>query len=292
MTHNNKGDVLIRWIRVARALEAGGFYNAAKLFWATVFSTEIRASNSQSLPIAPDELDREMALAINEIATFGGKPEQIAALERGRAGARENRTIPASDIPQVFVCRTCGEVMLDRPPHHCPTCGAHILTFREFTPVYFLEPLEPSDALDALAQGPAEVEEAITGLAEENMRRPPQPGEWAVRDVLSHILIAEGLLSARIDKMLVEENPSLQGVAAWNVDGEDSLSARDVFERYWSSRRATVERLKNIHAQDWWRTAQHEEFVRFTLLQQASYFAKHERYHLPQIAAIRQAIDA
>jgi len=53
---------------------------------------------------------------------------------------------------------------------------------------------------------------------------------------------------------------------------------------------ATVGQLKAMSPGDWWRTARHEEFVQFTILQQASYFAKHERSHLPQIDAIRQAI--
>jgi hypothetical protein len=48
--------------------------------------------------------------------------------------------------------------------------------------------------------------------------------------------------------------------------------------------------LDGIEWQDWWRTAQHEEFGSVTILQQASYFAKHERSHWPQIEAIRRAL--
>ncbi len=41
-----------------------------------------------------------------------------------------------------------------------------------------------------------------------------------------------------------------------------------------------------------WRTGHHDEFGEVTVLQQASYFAKHERSHLPQIAESRRAIGA
>ena len=282
----------IRLVRVAGGLEAGGYYNAAKLLWAIVFSQAIRASSEQGAPIDADELDCEMKAAINGLIAEGAKPELITALQHGRQGARENRTIPWTEIPPVFVCRTCGEVALGEAPQRCPTCDARALTFREFPPVYFLEPLHPQQALAALVSAPDEVEELVKGLSEEQMARPPRSGEWAIRNVLSHLLVAQGLLAGRVKKMLAEDNPSLKGVAAWAIGGEESLSAREILERYRASRQATVERLKRISVQDWWRTAQHEEFGQVTLLQQASYFAKHDCYHLPQIEAIRRAIGA
>jgi uncharacterized damage-inducible protein DinB len=291
--HQNPQDYehLIRLMRVARGLESGGFYNAAKLIWACLFSQEIRASNERGIPTVTDELDHEMQEAIDALATRDARPELIVALKHGQQAARENRTIPQRDIPAVHVCRTCGEVMLGMPMQ-CPMCGAHPLTLREFLPIYFLEPMEPEQAIAALAEGPGEVEVAIQGLSEEQMRQTPRPGEWAIRSVLAHILIAQGLLAARVPKILAEDSPSLQGVAAWAVTDQASLSAGELLKQYRSSREETVNRLKSISAQDWWRTAQHDEFGQVTLLQQASYFARHERTHLPQIQMIRQAIRA
>jgi uncharacterized damage-inducible protein DinB len=144
--------------------------------------------------------------------------------------------------------------------------------------------------MEALICGPDEVEDALKGLSEEQMTQPSQPGEWAIRDVLWHLLMAQSVFAARVEKMLVEDNPSLEGIAVWTIEGEESLSARDILARYRDSRMATVDQLKAMSPGDWWRTARHEEFVQFTILQQASYFAKHERSHLPQIDAIRQAI--
>jgi hypothetical protein len=102
--------------------------------------------------------------------------------------------------------------------------------------------------------------------------------------------MAQSVFAGRVEKMLAEDNPSLEGIAVWTIEGEESLSARDILTRYRDSRTATVEQLKAMSPGDWWRTARHEEFVQFTILQQASYFAKHERSHLPQMDAIRQAI--
>ncbi|MBA7507672.1 hypothetical protein ES706_06392 [subsurface metagenome] len=283
---------LIRLVRVARGLEAGGYYNAAKLFWATAFCQELRASNEQGLPLEADDLDREIQTAIDTLATAGAKPELVAALQYGQQAARENRTIPWTEIPQVYVCRTCGEIALGQAPQRCPTCGARALTFREFPPVYYLEPLSPPQVMAALVSGPDEVEDAVKGLSEEQMTQPPRPGKWTVRNVLWHLLMAQSVFAGRVEKMLAEDNPSLEGIAVWTIEREESLSARDILARYRDSRMATVDQLKAMSLGDWWRTARHEEFVQFTILQQASYFAKHERHHLRQIDVIRQATGA
>ena len=281
---------LIRLVRIARGLEAGGYYNAAKLFWAMAFSEELRASGEQGVPLGADDLDREVQITIDTLGAAGAKPELITALQFGRQAAREDRTIPSAEIPPVHVCRTCGEIALGQAPQRCPACGARALTFREFLPVYYLEPLSPQQVMAALVSGPDEVEDAVKGLSGEQMTQPPQPGEWAIRDALWHLLMAQSVFAGRVEKMLAEDNPSLEGVAVWTIEGEESLSARDILARYRDSRTATVEQLKAMSPGDWWRTAWHEEFVQVTILQQASYFAKHERSHLPQIYAIRQAI--
>ena len=46
----------------------------------------------------------------------------------------------------------------------------------------------------------------------------------------------------------------------------------------------------NVAPEDWWRTGWHEEFGAVTVLQQASYFAKHDHAHLTQIEAARRAL--
>lgn len=285
-------DEIVGLVRLARSLEAGGYNNAAKLFWAAAFSEEIRSSRPQGLPIDSAERNRALDSAIEMLAARGCKPEFIAALKRGQEGARENRENTLAEIPPVHVCRTCGELMLGPLVERCPTCGALALTFREFPPIYYLEPLESQHALAALESGPNLIATAIQGLSERQMQQPPAPGEWAISDILSHLLVTQALLAGRVTKMLAENNPSLKGVAAWDIGGEEKLTPHDVIKRYSTSRAETVDRLRKISLQDWWRTAQHEEFGTVTILQQASYFAKHERQHVPQFEAIRHALGA
>jgi hypothetical protein len=47
-----------------------------------------------------------------------------------------------------------------------------------------------------------------------------------------------------------------------------------------------------LTAEQWLRVGEHEEFGPVTLLQQASYFARHDHSHLGQVEAIRRALEA
>jgi len=284
------GDRLINFVRIARGLERDGLYNAAKLFWAAVFSAEVRESGQRGIPINPEERDREIETAIVRLKAAGAESEFLAALDAGRRAALENRTIPRSEIPDVFVCRDCGEIFVGEPPAQCSTCGARALTFRAFPPVYYLEPLQPQQVLAALASAPDEITKIVQGLTEDEMAWSPAPGKWSIRDVLHHLLVAQGLLAGRVEKLLAEENPSLNAVAAWTIRSDDALTGQEVMDRFRASREATVAHLQSISLPDWFRTGQHEEFGEVSLLQQASYFAKHERHHLPRMESTRRRV--
>jgi uncharacterized damage-inducible protein DinB len=282
---------VIQFVRVARGLERDGLYNAAKLFWAAAFSTEVRESVRRGIPIDPDVREREMNAAISELQAAGARPEFIAALEAGRRAARENRIIPRSEIPEVSVCRDCGEIMVGTSPPKCPSCGARAVTFREILPIHFLEPLAPQEALKTLHSAADEIAEVIRGLSEAQMAQVPAPGRWSIRDALHHLLVAQSLLAGRLDKLLAEENPTLSALASWMIPSPEAVSAGEMLEQFRISRQHTVARLLNLPLQAWFRTGQHEEFGQVTLLHQASYFARHERYHLPRIEATRRQIE-
>jgi hypothetical protein len=90
--------------------------------------------------------------------------------------------------------------------------------------------------------------------------------------------------------MLSEDRPSLSGVAAWASEQPEGITSRTILEEFRESRQKTVARLESMAAGDWQRDASHEEFGTVTVLQQASYFAKHERDHFWQIRRVRQEI--
>jgi hypothetical protein len=283
---------LIHLTRLARGLEAGGFYNAAKVCWAAAYSEEIRASLEQGLPTSQEELEREIGVALVFLEAQGAQPEVLKALAHGRQAVRENRITPYTEIPDVFVCRKCGTILFAPEASDCADCGAAAITLRNFPPVYFMEAISPAQAVASLATAIGELEDIITPLNEGQLAQAPRPGEWSIRDAILHLLVSEELLSGRLKKIISEDNPDLEAVAAWDLDENRTLSTRLIMNRFRISRQATLKLLAEIQPTDWWRTAQHEEFGTVTLLQQVSYFAKHERDHWRQIFLIRQALGA
>jgi hypothetical protein len=281
---------LIRFVRIARALESSGILNAAKLFWAAAFAQAIRAAGPQGA-MASDDLDQEIQAAIGVLKARGAGPAIVDTLERGRRGARGNRPVTLMEIPAVAVCRECGEILLAPLPARC-ACGARAATFWEIPPVYFLEPLPPEQTIELLATAADELEGITSGLTEEQMARPRRPGQWAIRDVLFHLLVTQNLLAGRANRILDEDNPSLKSVATWAVGDKDALPAGEILVRFRASRQATLARLRPLRLEQWYRTGEHEEFGRVTLLQQATFFARHERYHMPRMEETRRVIEA
>jgi rubrerythrin len=281
-------DHLIRLVRLARQMEREGHYNAAKLLWAAAFSEEVRAANATPLATDREAVDAEFDTVISGVSRMGASPEVTTALVVARKAVREGHSIRIEQIPQVHVCRSCGAITLGEAPDRCKACGAFELALREFPPVHYLDPLPPAQALHALACAPDLLRSLIDGEDEIALDRSPAAGEWSILETLNHMRASEELVSYRINRMLDEDNPPLAAVSV--PKSEHSGSAAEVFDAFQTSRRALVGRLSDIAPGDWWRTGWHEEFGAVTVLQQASYFAKHDHAHLTQIEAIRRAL--
>jgi uncharacterized damage-inducible protein DinB len=279
-------EALMRLIRLARHMESAGQYNFAKLFWGIAYAMEISHSNGQPIPIPADDVDGEINKVIEAIKSAGAGPDVLAALEIGRKAVGEKRSIGHEEIEGVNVCRTCGHLVLHDAPEQCPNCGAWELTFRTFPAVYYLEPLPPDQALEGLAMVPGAVERLLAGLSDEQMLWQSAPTEWNIREVLAHMLLSQELVNGRIRLMLNEDDPTIKAARPEDLSDPGSMSAPQILAKFSQSRTALVADLRAMPQTGWWRTGKHQEFGQVTILQQASYFAKHDHAHLTQIRTI------
>jgi uncharacterized damage-inducible protein DinB len=183
----------------------------------------------------------------------------------------------------------CGEIVIGDLPPECPVCHAHALTIRNIPPIYFMEYLSPEQAMDALRRMPTDLAGLIKDLSDAQLNRPPAPGEWSIRETLFHILVSDGLLVERVERMLNEDNPALNAVPGWTAESKQSLTARAILDHFSRSRTNLIARLQHLSAEAWARRGVHEEWGEVTLLAQATYFARHERSHWAQIVRARRA---
>lgn len=275
-------DALVQLLSLALRLESEGQYNIAKIARAAADSISRRAAWELNLPNDKETL----ASDIERTAASLDDADLQAAFRAGASALTAGRVPLIEQTPHPYVCRTCGHLALVNAPEKCPTCSAWGETFQWFPPVYWLEALDPAEALEQLRKTPLEVAALIEGLSEETLTRPPADGGWAIRNVISHLRDAQDVLAFRIDLFLKEENPVLEMKQVWTWAKEEMKrppSTREIFETSLSTRRDVIAKLETIPLADWWRTGRHEEFGIISIKQQVSYFAAHELTHLPQI---------
>jgi len=277
-------------LTLALQLEREGQYNLAKLVRAAVDSMERRAAYQSPAPAGGGRLVSAFALAADSLADLEVGGQLIDALRKGTVALAEGRIPSITDTPHPYVCRTCGRIAMGEVVEKCPVCGAWPDTFQWFAPIYWLDALDPPAALVKLRQTPLDVAALLDGLSEKAMTREAQDGGWAIRNVVTHMRDAQGVLDYRLDLFAQEEHPALESKAVWTwakKEEEHPLSTREVFAEYQATRAKILARLESLQLADWWRTGRHGEFGEVSIKQQVSYFASHEITHLPQIEKLR-----
>lgn len=295
MTNEPTGDwaqTVVHLLALADRMEGHGQLNIAKLARAAADSLARRAAYLLNLPQDPDALASDLGHLLAILPGFGLNDTLATAMKQGKAAMTEGRLPLYEELPNPHVCRTCGELLLGPPAGPCVVCGAWPATFQQFKPVYWLDALQPREALVQLAATPDIVAGNLEGLTEEQLGRPPADGGWSMRQVLAHMRDAESVLRARVQLMMEQENPTLEALAVfeWATSEDDRPPATEaIFEDYRQSRHQTLTFLKELSPWDWWRTGRHKEFGTVTILNQASYFSTHEQTHLADLAMLKAA---
>ena len=282
---------LVRLFALASRLEEEGHYNVAKL--ARAAADSMGRGAAYAAVRAAGEQD-----TVQEIRNLAGSLRQLdvseglaAALQRGATALAKGRIPSIGETPHPYVCRTCGHLVLGPVDDHCATCGAWPGTFQWFAPNWWFDALEPFAAIAQLRQTPLEVAALIGGLSEQAMAHDAQEGGWAIRNVLTHLRDAQGVLDFRLGLFESEEHPVLASKAVWTWatrEEERPPTTQEIFEDYRTTRRDILTRLEALPLANWWRTGLHEEFGEVSLRQQVSYFASHELTHLSQVAGLRE----
>ncbi len=271
---------LTRLQALASALEGEGWLNNAKLLRAAVESTLTRLAYAHPLPTDRESLLAETDRALRDLAPFDLPPALLDALAAARTALAAGSLPLYTAAPDPLICRTCGFLSF-APAADCPVCGAHPETFHRLRPTYWLNAFDPFTCLEHLRTTP-QIVAALLPVDEGSAAAPS--GGWSLREAITHLKDAQGVLEYRVGLILDQENPVLeaQAVFAW-ATAQNAVSTAEIFAAYRLSRQRTLARLENLPLRDWWRTGYHTEFGELKLFQQASYFACHELAHMAQI---------
>ncbi|HEX5226117.1 MAG TPA: bacillithiol transferase BstA [Bryobacteraceae bacterium] len=145
--------------------------------------------------------------------------------------------------------------------------------------------------VDQIAETPARMRAAVSGLNESQLDTTYRPGGWTVRQVVHHVPDSHMNSYVRFRLALTEDSPVVKPYeeARWAelVDArtmpiEPSLALLDSLHARW------VPLLRSLTESDWKRIFRHPEMGPVRLEQNAALYAWHGRHHVAHITALRE----
>ena len=153
-------------------------------------------------------------------------------------------------------------------------------------------PVAERDALVAqYRDGPRAVLDAVAGITEEALDRPPAtPDEWTARQIVHHLADSETISAYRLRRLIAEDDPLIEGY-------DEPRYARILFydrrpigpslDALGAARATTLQILELLSEDQWARTGRHSESGPYGVETWLRIYAAHAHEHADQI---RQAI--
>ena len=143
--------------------------------------------------------------------------------------------------------------------------------------------------IDRYKEGHRAIQEALTGITEAELDVREAPGEWSPRQVVHHLADSETTSAIRLRRLLVEENPLIQGydqdefarVLRYDRPIDASLAL------FGAVRASTAELLDRLTEADWTRQGTHSESGPYGVEDWLRIYAGHAHDHANQIRRAR-----
>jgi uncharacterized damage-inducible protein DinB len=157
-----------------------------------------------------------------------------------------------------------------------------------------LDVLGDRDPLPAQEAFPSTLRAAVTGLSDEDLRRPERPGKWSVLQVVQHLADTELAYGYRMRMILAHDTPRIQ---AYDQDRwaerlrYDEANLDDALAEFEVLRASNLRLLRGLSDDGWDRTGLHDERGPESIRRIVRMLAGHDLAHLRQIERIKRAHD-
>lgn len=156
-----------------------------------------------------------------------------------------------------------------------------------------MTPQERSELIAKYAAGYDEVMKALDGFPVESLGAHPIPGKWSAREIVHHLGDSESTSAIRLRKLLVEDNPTIEGyneaefAVKLRYNDRDIAPALDAFR---SSRETTTQLLGIMSEDEWNRSGVHTESGPYSVEKWLRIYAEHAHNHASQIQRLKDAL--
>ena len=114
----------------------------------------------------------------------------------------------------------------------------------------------------------------------------PAPDKWSAHEHACHISTGQATFLSRLELMLSDPLPQIKSMEPSPDEEAGSLLSVDLDEAlglYVRERALVVKRLKELSADDWQRTAEHEAFSHYSVYIMFRHLLMHEMLHAYRI---------
>ena len=156
-----------------------------------------------------------------------------------------------------------------------------------------MTPEERKELIATYAAGYDEVMNALNGFPVESLAAHPIPGKWSAREIVHHLGDSETTSAGRLRKLLVEDNPTIQGYDQDQFATKLRYNERDMapaLEAFRSARETTGQLLELMNEADWKRSGTHTESGPYSMEDWLKIYAAHAHNHAAQIRRLHEAL--
>ena len=146
--------------------------------------------------------------------------------------------------------------------------------------------MDTEKLIASLEAAPGIIIGLIREVPPQNLKRRPAPNKWSAHEHACHISSGHEAFLARLELMLSDPHPQIKSMAPSPDEEAGSLLSVDLDEalsRYVRERSLVVHRLKELSAEDWQRTAEHEAFRHYSVYIMFRHVLMHEMLHAYRI---------
>ena len=156
-----------------------------------------------------------------------------------------------------------------------------------------MTPEERSNLIAKYRAGYDEVMKALDGFPADSLSAHPIPGKWSAREIVHHLGDSETTAALRLRKLLVEDNPVIEGYDQDQFAIKLRYNERDMEPALEALRaaRATTSQVLNVMTEGQWeREGVHTESGPYSVEKWLTIYADHAHNHAAQIARLKQAL--
>ena len=152
---------------------------------------------------------------------------------------------------------------------------------------------ERQELIDRYADGYNEVVRALEGFPADKITAHPIPGKWSAAEIIHHLADSEMTSALRLRRLLVEDNPAIQGYPEAVYAQRLVYNTRDIapaLEAFKAARATTVQLLERMTEDDWQRKGTHSESGAYGTEIWLRSYAAHAHDHAGQIRRLLGAM--